>query len=254
LRGARGRRFNAQRTETTMNELLNEPRADLSRPASHALPDDTPVALPGGLPVAFPGDTPDDGPGDRPPQAANPAPHAAPARGAAGRDHVDAWVNAAYRDLRRMARARLAAGGRNTVLDTTALVHESYLRLARARHLAFEDRLRFMSYAGHVMRSVIVDLVRERQAGRHGGDVAMVALTTQIGERLAAPDAEREILRVHEALETLAQRDARLAQVVELRYFAGMTEVEVAEVLQVTERTVRRDWSQARLFLADALA
>jgi len=184
----------------------------------------------------------------------NDLPNDPPAAATSGRDHVDAWVNEAYRDLRRMARARLATGGRCTVLDTTALVHESYLRLARGRHLAFEDRLRFMSYAGHVMRSVIVDLVRERQAERRGGDVAVIALTTQLGERLAAADGEREILRVHEALETLAQRDRRLAQVVEMRYFAGMTEAEIAEALQVTERTVRRDWSQARLFLADALA
>jgi RNA polymerase sigma factor (TIGR02999 family) len=153
-----------------------------------------------------------------------------------------------------MARARLASGGRNTVLDTTALVHESYLRLARAHGLAFEDRLRFMTYAGRVMRSVIVDLVRERQAECRGGDAPHVALTTQIGERLAAGEGEREILRVHDALEVLAQRDPRLAQVVEMRYFAGMTEAEIAQALQVNERTVRRDWSQARLFLADALA
>jgi len=177
-----------------------------------------------------------------------------PEAGSAGRDHIDAWVNDAYRDLRRMARARLAAGGRSTVLDTTALVHESYLRLARAHNLSFEDRLRFMGYAGHVMRSVIVDLVRERRAERRGGDVVKIALTTQLGERLAADEGELEILRVHDALETLAQRDPRLAQVVELRYFAGMTETEIAEVLQVNERTVRRDWSQARLFLADALS
>jgi RNA polymerase sigma factor (TIGR02999 family) len=174
--------------------------------------------------------------------------------GPAGREHIDAWVSEAYRDLRRMARARLAAGGRNTVLDTTALVHESYLRLARAHGLAFEDRLRFMTYAGRVMRSVIVDLVRERQAECRGGDAPHVALTTQIGERLAADEGEREILRVHDALEILAQRDPRLAQVVEMRYFAGMTEAEIAQALQVNERTVRRDWSQARLFLADALA
>ena len=177
-----------------------------------------------------------------------------PQVGRIGRDHIDAWVSDAYRDLRRMARARLAAGGRSTVLDTTALVHESYLRLARAHDLSFEDRLRFMSYAGHVMRSVIVDLVRERRTERRGGDVAKIALTTQIGERLAGDEGEREILRVHDALEALAQRDGRLAQVVEMRYFAGMTEAEIAQVLQVTERTVRRDWAQARLFLADALA
>jgi len=178
---------------------------------------------------------------------------AAPEPERAGHPEIDALYAAAYRDLRRMARARLAAGGRNTVLDTTALVHESYLRLVKGGELAFEDKLRFMVYAGRVMRSVIIDLVRERQAERRGGGVEHLALSTQLGERLAADTGEREILRVHEALEALEQMDARMARVVEMRYFAGMTEVEVAQALAVTERTVRRDWTQAKLFLADAL-
>jgi RNA polymerase sigma factor (TIGR02999 family) len=166
---------------------------------------------------------------------------------------LDALYADAYRELRRLARARLHGGGRNTVLDTTALVHESYLRLAGREGVAFSDRLGFMAYAGRVMRSVIIDLVRERQAERRGGDVAHVTLTTQLGEHLAGDAGEAEILRVHEALDELAKLDARMAQVVELRYFAGMTEVEVAQALGVTDRTVRRDWQQARLFLADAL-
>ena len=188
-----------------------------------------------------------------------PAPPAPPPAGpdaddpSAPRDQLDDLYAASYRDLRRMARARLASGGRNTVLDTTALVHESYLRLAKGGNVAFEDRLRFMVYAGRVMRSVIVDLVRERQTERRGGDVEHLALSTHLGEQLAGDAGEREILRVHEALEALEQMDARMARVVEMRYFAGMTEVEVAQALQVTERTVRRDWTQAKLFLADAL-
>ena len=180
------------------------------------------------------------------------APASAPA--APVRDHVDDWYAASYRELRRLARARLAGGGRNTVLDTTALVHESYLRLARgAEGVAFADRMHFMAYAGRVMRSVIVDLVRERQSERRGGQAVHVVLSTQFGERLAADEGEREILRVHEALESLGALDPRMAQVVEMRYFAGMTEPEIAAVLQVNERTVRRDWNQARLFLAEAL-
>ncbi len=169
------------------------------------------------------------------------------------RDHLDALYAASYRELRHLARVRLASGGRNTVLDTTALVHESYLRLAKADGLAFEDRLRFMVYAGRVMRSVIVDLVRERQTERRGGDVVHLVLSTQFGEHLAADEGEREILRVHDALEELERLDPRMARVVEMRYYAGMTEAEVAQVLQVNERTVRRDWSQAKLFLAEAL-
>lgn len=166
---------------------------------------------------------------------------------------LDALYADAYRELRRLARARLHGGGRNTVLDTTALVHESYLRLAKHGEIAFEDKLRFMVYAGHVMRSVIIDLVRERQAERRGGDAAHVTLNTQLGESLGADAGEAEILRVHDALEELARLDPRMAQVVELRYFAGMTEPEIAQALGVNERTVRRDWQQARLFLAEAL-
>ncbi len=173
--------------------------------------------------------------------------------GPGDRGPIDELYAASYRELRYMARARLASGGRNTVLDTTALVHESYLRLARHGNVAFEDKLRFMVYAGRVMRSVIIDLVRERQAERRGGDVVHIALTTQFGEHLASGEAEHEILRVHDALEQLEQLDERMARVVEMRYFAGMTEPEIAEALQVNERTVRRDWSQAKLFLADAL-
>jgi len=181
----------------------------------------------------------------------------APCKGsvAAGRGAIDAWYASAYADLRRMARARLGAGGRNTVLNTTVLVHESYLRLAqRAGGASFPDRLRFVIYAGQVMRSVIVDLVRERRAERRGGAATHVELSTRLGELIAADDGEREILRVHEALQELEALDPRMARVVELRYFAGCTELETAQALQVNERTVRRDWQQAKLFLSAALA
>lgn len=187
------------------------------------------------------------------PPADNPAEPAAPAPVGGSPGQLDALYADAYRELRRLARARLHGGGRNTVLDTTALVHESYLRLARHGEVEFADRLRFMVYAGRVMRSVIIDLVRERQAERRGGDAAHVTLTTQLGEHIAADAGEAEILRVHEALDELAKLDARMAQVVELRYFAGMTELEIAQALGVTDRTVRRDWQQARMFLAEAL-
>ncbi|HEX5687818.1 MAG TPA: ECF-type sigma factor [Ideonella sp.] len=166
---------------------------------------------------------------------------------------LDVLYAEAYGDLRRLASARLHRGGRHTVLDTTALVHESYLRLARCSGITFEDRLRFMVYASRVMRSVIVDLVRRRLADRRGGDLIHVTLTTHFDDDLPADAAGAQILRVHEALEELAALDSRMAQVVQLRYFAGMTEPEIAQALGVTDRTVRRDWQQARLFLAHAL-
>jgi RNA polymerase sigma factor (TIGR02999 family) len=165
---------------------------------------------------------------------------------------ADALFAATYRELRRLARARLRGGGRNTLLDTTSLVHESYLRFVGAGSLQLEDRLHFMRYAGRVMRSVIVDFARRRNADRRGGGAAHVPLTLEIGDGASAA-GEKEILRVHEALEGLAKLDGRMAQVVEMRYFGGMSEAEIAEALGVTDRTVRRDWEKARLWLAEWL-
>jgi RNA polymerase sigma factor (TIGR02999 family) len=101
------------------------------------------------------------------------------------------------------------------------------------------------------MRSVVVDLVRSRLAERRGGGVSHVTLNTGIGD--STPAGEAEILRVHEALAELAALNERMVQVVEMRYFAGLTETEIADALGVTERTVRRDWEKARLLLADTL-
>jgi RNA polymerase sigma factor (TIGR02999 family) len=163
---------------------------------------------------------------------------------------ADRLFAAMYPDLRRLARARLRAGGRNTLLDTSALVHESYLRFAGAGQLQLRDRAHFMRWASRVMRSVIVDFVRRRQAERRGGGKLVVTLTTGIGD---VASGASEILRVHEALEQMASRDPRMANIVEMRYFGGMTESEIAEAVGVTERTVRRDWEKARLFLREEL-
>lgn len=166
----------------------------------------------------------------------------------AARDELFA---AAYSELRKLARARLRDGGRNTVLETTALVHESYLRFLNAGELRVEDRRAFFAYASKVMRSVIIDSVRERQAERRGGDLTEMTLDTQLQASL--PAGEAEILNIHEALLALEQAEPRLAQVVEMRYFGGYTEAEIAETLELTERTVRRDWDKARLLLMSAL-
>jgi RNA polymerase sigma factor (TIGR02999 family) len=167
---------------------------------------------------------------------------------AAARDELFA---AAYSELRRLAHARLRDGGRNTVLDTTALVHETYLKFLDAGQLRAEDRRAFFAYASRVMRSVIIDAVRERQAERHGGKAEHLTLHTQLLD--SADGGNEDLLRVHEALDTLAQAEPRLAQVVEMRYFGGYTEAEIAEALELTERTVRRDWDKARLLLGAML-
>jgi RNA polymerase sigma factor (TIGR02999 family) len=163
----------------------------------------------------------------------------------------DALFASAYSELRKLARSRLRGGGRNTVLDTTALVHESYLRFLNIGQLRCDDRRAFFTYASRVMRSVIIDAVRERQAERRGGDLQRLTLNTQIVDNV--PAGEDELLQVHEALEGLAQAEPRLAKVVEMRYFGGYSEQEIAEALELTDRTVRRDWDKARLLLGAML-
>lgn len=156
-----------------------------------------------------------------------------------------------YEELRRLARARLRGGGRNTVLQTTSLVHECYLRFAAAGELRAEDRRAFFAYASQVMRSVILNAVRERQAERRGGDAPQLTLSPELVADLATD--EETILRVHEALEVLEHADPRLGQVAQMRYFGGYSEGEIAETLGVTDRTVRRDWLKAQAILAAAL-
>lgn len=157
-----------------------------------------------------------------------------------------------YDDLRRIARSRLRPHGPLTLLDTTSLVHEAYLRLAgggggppvRGRH-------HFFAYAARAMRSVIVDYARARATDRRGGGAERVAIDTWVAARIPAP--ETDALRGHEALERLEQAEPRLAQVAEMRFFGGLSEAEIAEVLELSERTVRRDWEKARLLLRAAM-
>lgn len=159
---------------------------------------------------------------------------------------------ATYDELKKLAHRRVSQSGKSADLNTTGLVHESYLRFVKAGRIEIEDRQHFLGYAGRIMRSVIVDAVRERMAQRRGGDVVHVTLNTSFGDGARASEAE--VLAVHEALQKLAEVDDRLVKVVEMRYFAGMTEIEIAEGLGVSERTVRRIWERARLWLADALS
>ena len=137
------------------------------------------------------------------------------------------------------------------MLDTTALVHEAYLRIAGVE-MGSDEQRSFLAYASRTMRSVIVDFARKRQAECRGGDACIVTLTGDVAER--QPAAADDIVRVHEALEELAHIDVRLAQVVEMRYFAGLVEAQIAQALGVSERTVRRDWEKARLLLSRVLS
>ncbi len=156
-----------------------------------------------------------------------------------------------YAELRRLARSHMRRMGELTLLDTTGLVHEAWLKLQVAQGLDFPDRKRFLGYASRVMRALAIDAARSRRAHKRGAGQVFLTLATDAGAPASCtPD---DVLRVHEALEALAAVDERLARVVEMRYFGGLSEAEIADGLQLTERTVQRDWRKARLFLLDAL-
>jgi RNA polymerase sigma factor (TIGR02999 family) len=167
-------------------------------------------------------------------------------------DSVQALFPSLYNELRRLARSRLAGGGRPTLLDTSALVHEAFMHMQKNGGVQVTDREHFMAYAATTMRNIVIDFVRKRKAERRGGDAEHVTLDTRAAEQIGAA-GDDEILAVHEALQTLAEVDARLVRVVEMRYFAGLTDLEIASALNVTDRTVRRDWERARLLLAEML-
>jgi RNA polymerase sigma factor (TIGR02999 family) len=156
-----------------------------------------------------------------------------------------------YPELRRIAAARMRKTDERVMLDTTSLVHECYLRLLKLDELSLNDRGHFLAYAAKVMRSVVVDMAREQHAQRRGGDLAFVTLDTSLADAL--PSGEDEVLHIHEALQALASIDARLVQVVEMRYFIGLDNSEIAQALGVSLRTVERDWERARSFLFAAL-
>ena len=157
-----------------------------------------------------------------------------------------------YPELKRIAHARLRYRDDRLLMDTGVLVHEAYLRLLGVRRLAAADRGHFLAYAAQVMRSVVVDVVRKQRCARGGGPRSCVTLDTG-ALHAALPRGEDEVLRVHEALQDLAQIDERLVRVVEMRYFVGLGNQEIADSLGVTCRTVERDWEKARSFLYNAL-
>ena len=172
-------------------------------------------------------------------------------RAASDRAAVDEIFALLYDDVHRMARARLAGNRPITLLDTTGLAHEAYVRLRNAGRIDLDSRARLMAYVSQMLRSIIVDFARRRSAERRGGGLVRETLDTDKLDSIAAADEEVE--HVAAALEVLEKTDPRLKQVVEMRYFGGMTDAEIAEALGVTVRTVGRDWQRARLLLSVAL-
>jgi RNA polymerase sigma factor (TIGR02999 family) len=163
---------------------------------------------------------------------------------------LDRVLSTLYQELHAMARRQLANQNGHT-LDATGLVHEAYLRLVGRADAQFEDRAHFFAYAASAMRSVVVDYARQRLAQKRGGDLHRV---TELPEEVEGGlRLDEETLGLDTALTRLAAVDERLAQVVELRYFAGLSELEIASLLKRSERSIRRDWQKARLFLLASL-
>ena len=151
-----------------------------------------------------------------------------------------------YEELKRIAHRHLREVGAGDTLSTTELVHEAYLKLSPGPGNRWENRSHFFGAASRAMRQVLVDFARKRQAVKRGGEQERVTLQSSH----AALELELDqMLAVDAALDRLNSVDERLRQVVELRFFAGLSETEIAELLGITPRTVERDWVKARLFL-----
>lgn len=155
-----------------------------------------------------------------------------------------------YRELRTLAQHRLRGGSAGETLSTTALVHESYLRLVDQTRCDWQDRAHFLALAARAMRFVLIDYARARGAQKRGGGDRPIPLDAI---QLAADARADDLLRLHEALEELAARDIRLSRVVEYKFFGGLTFEEIAAVCGCSVPTVKRDWTRARAWLHHSL-
>jgi RNA polymerase sigma factor (TIGR02999 family) len=165
------------------------------------------------------------------------------------RNAIDELMPLVYNELRRLAHGRFARGGET--LNTTALVHEAYLRFARHSRLEVQDRQHFFALAAKAMRHLVVDHARRRIAAKRGGPLHAVPLDET---DIPIADQASEIVALDEALERLTAVDESLSRLVELRFFAGLSVEETADALECSPRTVKRDWRKARAFLYRELA
>lgn len=163
------------------------------------------------------------------------------------RDALDELMPLVYDELRRVARSHLRGERPGHTLHTTALVHEAYLRLVGQKEARYRDRSHFLSVASMCMRRILVNHARDRRRLKRGGDAVKLALDDATS--LAVDERVDEILAVDDALTELAGIDARACRVVECRYFAGLSVDETAAALEVSDRTVRRDWLMAKAWL-----
>jgi RNA polymerase sigma factor (TIGR02999 family) len=164
---------------------------------------------------------------------------------------VDALFDQVYDELRNLAHQQLKRLRPGETLNTTALLHEAYLKLVNQSEVDWQGRTHFFAVSAKAMRHIIVNYARKKSAEKRGGDREAVSFDEG---HMAPHESADTIIAVDRALEKLAERDERMARVVELRFFGGMTEEESAAALDVSPRTVRRDWSTARTWLSKALS
>ncbi len=164
------------------------------------------------------------------------------------RGDLDALMSAVYQDMRRLASVHLGEERRDHTLSPTALVHEAYVKLVDQRKTDWKDRLHFFAIAARIIRRILIDHARARDAEKRGGRADRTLI--RLGENeVAAPDRDVDLLALDEALRELAELDEQQARVVELRYFGGCTVEEIAELLKVSKRTIDRDWQAAKAWL-----
>jgi RNA polymerase sigma factor (TIGR02999 family) len=160
----------------------------------------------------------------------------------------DALFSALYEELHRLAESHIRRNSGTLTLGATTLLHEAYLDISGREGTAFPDRNRFMGYAARVMRGVIIDYARRRQAQKRGGQFEITGLATDVPDAAAASDADH-LSRLSDALDDLEATDARLARTVDLKFFCGLSFPEIAATMGVSERTAQRNWEKARIYL-----
>ncbi|MGD0668410.1 MAG: sigma-70 family RNA polymerase sigma factor [Bryobacteraceae bacterium] len=163
---------------------------------------------------------------------------------------LDRLIPQVYRELKRLARRHMRSSERGT-LQTTALVHEAYIRLAEMSAVGWQDRAHFYAVSARIMRGILVDAARVRRSQKRGGLLRRTASSDIDLDQIPdmGPGRAEEIVAIHEALEHLAKMDPRQAQVVEMRFFGGLSVDETAEVLKISPQSVMRDWKLAKAWL-----
>ncbi len=158
---------------------------------------------------------------------------------------ADALFSVLYTELHRMAKRELGRPGVPVSLGATTLLHQAYIEMAEREGVSFPDRARFMGYAARVMRGLIIDHARRRQAQKRGGQFELTSTETELRQI----PIDQDLTRIGEVLGQLAKTDSSLAEIVDLKFFCGLTFAEIASLRGISERTVQRQWEKARIYL-----